>query len=108
MIANIEFALRTRYRELVGTAETIVLMNREIQEVDSTLSDIGRRCNPRLIERMHAHMNQIKDDVQDKGKKLALWRFAIQGIDRIQKQRDEQWGLSFHFSTAARRRLHIF
>ncbi|RHZ73371.1 hypothetical protein CDV55_108770 [Aspergillus turcosus] len=71
----------TRYRELVGTAETIVLMNREIQEVDSTLADIGRRCNPRLIERMHEHMNQIKDDAQDKGKKLALSGFAVQGID---------------------------
>ncbi|RLM01532.1 hypothetical protein CFD26_107911 [Aspergillus turcosus] len=71
----------TRYRELVGTAETIVLMNREIQEVDSTLADIGRRCNPRLIERMHAHINQIKDDAQEKGKKLALSGFAVQGID---------------------------
>ncbi|KAF4239644.1 hypothetical protein CNMCM6457_008564 [Aspergillus fumigatiaffinis] len=71
----------TRYRDLVGTAETIVLMNREIQEVDSTLADIGRRCNRRLIERMHAHMNQIKDDSQDKGKKLALSGFAVQGID---------------------------
>lgn len=55
-------------------------MNREIQEVDSTLADIGRRCNPRLIERMHAHMNQIKDDAQDKGKKLALSGFAVQGL----------------------------
>jgi hypothetical protein len=83
-------------------------MNREIQEVDSTLADIGRRCNPRLIERMHAHMNQIKDDAQDKGKKLALSGFAVQGLIQIQKQSDEHWVLSFHFSTAAHRRLHIY
>ncbi|THC98178.1 hypothetical protein EYZ11_002334 [Aspergillus tanneri] len=41
----------TRYRELVGTAETIVSMNQEIHDVDSTLADIGQRCNPRLIEK---------------------------------------------------------
>lgn len=40
-----------RYRELLGTAQTIVEMNDEIQEVETKLSNIGRRCNPRLIER---------------------------------------------------------
>ncbi|KAL2373932.1 hypothetical protein RJ035_004065 [Blastomyces gilchristii] len=39
-----------RYRELLGTAQTIVEMNDEIQEVETKLSSIGRRCNPRLIE----------------------------------------------------------
>jgi hypothetical protein len=84
----------TRYRELVGTAETIVLMNREIQEVDSTLADIGRRCNPRLIERMHAHMNQIKDDAQDKetekralGAQLSLLHRCAQAIAYLLRKR---------------------
>ncbi|KLJ12871.1 hypothetical protein EMPG_09464 [Blastomyces silverae] len=40
-----------RYRELLGTAQTIVEMNDEIQEVETKLSNIGRRCNPRLIEK---------------------------------------------------------
>ncbi|KAH2280526.1 hypothetical protein KXW29_003484 [Aspergillus fumigatus] len=84
----------TRYRELVGTAETIVVMNREIQEVDSTLADIGRRCNPRLIERMHAHMNQIKDDAQDKeterralGAQLSLLHRCTQAIAYLLRKR---------------------
>ncbi|GFF40139.1 uncharacterized protein C27B12.07 [Aspergillus udagawae] len=84
----------TRYRELVGTAETIVLMNREIQEVDSTLADIGRRCNPRLIERMHAHMNQMKDDAQDKetekralGAQLSLLHRCAQAIAYLLRKR---------------------
>lgn len=42
-------------------------MNHDIQQVDSTLTDIGRRCNPRLMEKKHAHFNQIKGDVGDKG-----------------------------------------
>ncbi|ODH52634.1 hypothetical protein GX48_01119 [Paracoccidioides brasiliensis] len=40
-----------RYRELLGTAQTIVEMNDDIQEVETKLSDIGRRCNSRLIEK---------------------------------------------------------
>ncbi|OAX79101.1 hypothetical protein ACJ72_06583 [Emergomyces africanus] len=40
-----------RYRELLGTAQTIIEMNEEIQEVEAKISNIGRRCNSRLIER---------------------------------------------------------
>lgn len=58
---------RTRYRELVGTAETIVVMNRDIQAIDSNLADIGQRCNPRLVEKKSAHLSQMKSDVLDKG-----------------------------------------
>lgn len=57
----------TRYRELVGTAETIVVMNKEIQNVDSILSDVGRRCNPRLVEKKHLHARQMKRDMVEKG-----------------------------------------
>ncbi|KAJ5139327.1 uncharacterized protein N7515_004175 [Penicillium bovifimosum] len=60
----------TRYRELVGTAETIVAMNRDIQDVESLLADVGRRCNPRLVERKHVHVRQIKTGDAEKGKKL--------------------------------------
>ena len=42
-------------------------MNREMQEVDATLADIGRRCNPRLMEKKVTHFSQIKGDVHDKG-----------------------------------------
>lgn len=42
-------------------------MNREIQDVDANLADIGQRCNPRLVEKKTAHLGQIKSDVLDKG-----------------------------------------
>lgn len=57
----------TRYRELVGTAETIVEMNKDIQDVDTILVDIGRRCNPRLVEKKHQHARQMKRDATEKG-----------------------------------------
>jgi hypothetical protein len=58
-------ASRTRYRELVGTAETIVSMNKEIQDVESILTDVGRRCNPRLVEKKHQHARRIKSDAAE-------------------------------------------
>lgn len=69
MVTNNAFLMsdRTRYRELVGTAETIVAMNTDIQDVESLLSDIGRRCNPRLVEKKHAHARQMKRDIGEKG-----------------------------------------
>jgi hypothetical protein len=60
-----------RYRDLVGTAETIVAMNRDIQDVETVLADVGRRCNPRLVERKHVHGRQIKSGDVEKGTVLA-------------------------------------
>ncbi|KAJ0425333.1 hypothetical protein BJY00DRAFT_275213 [Aspergillus carlsbadensis] len=69
----------TRYRELVGTAETIVAMNRDIQDVDTTLSDIGRRCNPRLMGKKYAHLNQINGETtgQDAAKRALGAQLAL-------------------------------
>ncbi|KAE8372827.1 Vps51/Vps67-domain-containing protein [Aspergillus bertholletiae] len=85
----------TRYRELVGTAETIVSMNREMQEVDATLADIGRRCNPRLMEKKVTHFSQIKGDIHDKGAtkravgaQLALLHRCETAISRLLRRRD--------------------
>ncbi|KAL6236010.1 hypothetical protein BDW75DRAFT_124022 [Aspergillus navahoensis] len=55
----------TRYRELVGTAETIVAMSHSMEEVDTALCDIGRRCNPRLVGKKYAHLNQISSETTD-------------------------------------------
>lgn len=65
--ANINAFTSTRYRELVGTAETIVEMNKEIQDVEAILTDVGRRCNPRLVEKKHLHARQMKSDTTDTG-----------------------------------------
>ncbi|OOF91175.1 hypothetical protein ASPCADRAFT_211459 [Aspergillus carbonarius ITEM 5010] len=84
----------TRYRELVGTAETIVSMNCEMGDVDSTLADIGRRCNPRLMEKMYTHYNQIKEDSHDEdtakralGGQLALLHRCASSISKLLRKR---------------------
>ncbi|CAG8386615.1 unnamed protein product [Penicillium salamii] len=84
----------TRYRDLVGTAETIVAMNRDIQEVETLLADVGRRCNPRLVERKHVHARQIKsgDLEKDSGKhafsaQLSLLHRCTTTINRLLRRR---------------------
>ncbi|KAJ5778908.1 hypothetical protein N7457_006628 [Penicillium paradoxum] len=84
----------TRYRELVGTAETIVAMNRDIQDVESVLADVGRRCNPRLIERKHVHVRQIKTGDAEKdaekhafGAQLSLLHRCTTSISRLMRRR---------------------
>lgn len=47
-------------------------MNTEIQEVESILADVGRRCNPRLVEKKHMHARQIKGDSAGNGMDLNL------------------------------------
>lgn len=42
-------------------------MNREIQNVEAILTDVGRRCNPRLIEKKHQHARLVKSDAAEKG-----------------------------------------
>ncbi|KAJ5109864.1 hypothetical protein N7532_002509 [Penicillium argentinense] len=84
----------TRYRALVGTAETIVSMNKEIQEAESILADVGRRCNPRLVERKHQHARQMKSDAAEKdadkhafGAQLALLHQCTTSIARLLRRR---------------------
>ncbi|PYH48192.1 uncharacterized protein BP01DRAFT_334762 [Aspergillus saccharolyticus JOP 1030-1] len=81
----------TRYRELVGTAEKIVSMNRGMEEVDSTLADIGRRCNPRLMEKAYTHVQAVascKDSPERSltGQLALLHRSAI-SISRLLRRR---------------------
>lgn len=49
----------TSYRDLLGTAERIIEMDGQIQQAETYMSDIGRKCNARALERIadnHARM----------------------------------------------------
>jgi conserved oligomeric Golgi complex subunit 1 len=48
------------YRDLLGTAERIIEMDEQMQTVESTLGDIGRKCNARVIERVAANHGLMK------------------------------------------------
>jgi hypothetical protein len=67
----------TRYRELVGTAETIVAMNRNMEEVDTTLCDIGRRCNPRLVGKEYTHLNRMENNKTTAQGLHSMWEWPF-------------------------------
>uniref|UniRef100_A0A093VR12 Conserved oligomeric Golgi complex subunit 1 n=1 Tax=Talaromyces marneffei PM1 TaxID=1077442 RepID=A0A093VR12_TALMA len=52
----------TRYRELLGTAETIIEMSVESSEVESRLASIGIRCNTSLIGKKSVNLTDINRD----------------------------------------------
>ncbi|KAL1970298.1 hypothetical protein VTN77DRAFT_5458 [Rasamsonia byssochlamydoides] len=79
-----------RYRDLLGTAETIVEMNVEIQDVEGKLTGIGRRCNKNLIDKKSTHLNRLKHDAAGSDAKdralaaqLALLHRCTSSISRL-------------------------
>ncbi|KAK3049502.1 hypothetical protein LTR09_009169 [Extremus antarcticus] len=49
------------YRDLLGTAERIIEMDEQMQRVETTMGEIGRKCNARTVERVaenHARMRK--------------------------------------------------
>lgn len=55
-------------------------MNRDIQEVESNLTDVGRRCNPSVVEKTYAHLCQIRGEAIGKGLRIVylVWPFIPQ------------------------------
>ncbi|EKG21057.1 Vps51/Vps67 [Macrophomina phaseolina MS6] len=41
------------YRDLLGTAERIIEMDRQMQHVESTLGSIGQKCNSRRVDKIN-------------------------------------------------------
>ncbi|KAF7187176.1 Conserved oligomeric Golgi complex subunit 1 [Pseudocercospora fuligena] len=50
----------TSYRDLLGTAERIIDMDNQIQEVEHHMGDIGRKCNARTVERIGDNHKRLK------------------------------------------------
>ncbi|KAF3898899.1 Vacuolar protein sorting-associated protein 51 [Trichophyton interdigitale] len=86
-----------KYRDLLETAQTIVDMNTDIQQAESTLSSIGRRCNPRSIARANDRIHELNNDDSKSGKRnddgrqlkahLCLLRSCTNSIVKIIRER---------------------
>ncbi|KAK7538832.1 uncharacterized protein J3D65DRAFT_623275 [Phyllosticta citribraziliensis] len=47
------------YRDLLGTAERIIEMDHQIQDVDATLGVIGRKCNSRRVDKIAKNYSDL-------------------------------------------------
>lgn len=51
------------YRDLLGTAERIIDMDRQIQQVEVTLGETGHSCNSRAMEKLFSNYSRYRNDV---------------------------------------------
>lgn len=58
---------RTSYRDLLGTAESIIDMDGELQQVESYFVDMGRKCDSRLLEKKISNLRSWNGDIIAKG-----------------------------------------
>lgn len=45
------------YRDLLGTAESIIEMDGQMQQVETYLGSMGKRCNARLLEKKGSNLH---------------------------------------------------
>ncbi|KAF2085730.1 hypothetical protein K490DRAFT_45822 [Saccharata proteae CBS 121410] len=52
------------YRDLLGTAERIIEMDGQMQDVETTLSLVGQKCNSRAIDRINKNYAALSASIQ--------------------------------------------
>ena len=55
------------YRDLLGTAESIVEMDGQMQQVEGYLAGMGVKCNSRLLEKKVANFSTWHDGIRANG-----------------------------------------
>ncbi|KAL8922557.1 MAG: hypothetical protein Q9208_005060 [Pyrenodesmia sp. 3 TL-2023] len=80
------------YRHLLGTAETILEMDSQMQSVETYLGDMGVRCNSRLLDKKAANLRAWNEDIKVRDKEryvlasqLAVLRGCPEAILRLLK-----------------------
>jgi len=58
------------YRDLLGTAESIIEMNGQMQKVETYIGDIGQKCNTRLLERKGENLQTWNQEAGARGDDL--------------------------------------
>ena len=60
---------RASYRDLLGTAESIIEMDDKIHRVEALMGEMGRKCNTRIVERKAVNLRKWD---RERGAKGAL------------------------------------
>jgi hypothetical protein len=61
---------RVSYRDLLGTAERIIEMDSQMQEVEATLGQAAQRCNSGAVDRIFKHYGKFQAE-KNKSEKIA-------------------------------------
>ena len=58
---------RASYRDLLGTANSIVGMDEQIGHVERYLGDLGRMCNTRILEKSLSNLDLLGGSIEGGG-----------------------------------------
>lgn len=67
MYSKLSIEYSTSYRDLLGTAESIIEMDGEMQQVESYFVDMGRKCDARLLEKKNSNLRSWDAEIRAKG-----------------------------------------
>ncbi|KAI4095340.1 MAG: hypothetical protein LQ344_001638 [Seirophora lacunosa] len=78
------------YRDLLGTAESILEMDSQMQSVEAYLGNMGVRCNSRLVDKKVTNLRSWDNTIQNKERyilasQLAVLRGCPEAISRLLK-----------------------
>ena len=70
------------YRDLLGTAESIIEMGVQMDEVESYMGEIGKRCNTRILDKKASNLRTWTEEVgapstKTSEKSTDLWRRCL-------------------------------
>ena len=65
--------LSTSYRDLLGTAESIIEMDGQMHQVEAFMGNIGQKCNTRLLEKKGANLERWSKEIAAPGRRQCLW-----------------------------------
>lgn len=87
------------YRDLLGTAERIIEMDGQMSLVEGNLSDIGRRCDYRIVERGRGNLDGLRKAgrKEEEGKlevtaKVKVLTGALDAVARLVRKRGNALG----------------
>ena len=58
---------RASYRDLLGTAESIIEMDGEMHDVEAYIGEIGQRCNTRMLEKKGTNLQSWTGKIEAPG-----------------------------------------
>lgn len=68
---------RASYRDLLGTAESIIEMDGEVHDVEAYIGEIGQRCNTRVLEKKGANLRSWAEKTEAPGTRFphTFWSY---------------------------------
>jgi len=83
------------YRDLLGTAERIIDMDKQIQQVEATLGEAGQQCNSRAVEKLFSNYSNYCHDAASRSESPCFELETVRA-DFVQKGISSGWHPNWH------------